>query len=264
MDLTNANPQDIMKLHNRVTIVGHAPLIIFTILHLFSQFACGQPTCAQIQARIDGYRNLDVFKEKSGFDSNANLTVLYDCLTGTQRLPTTLITTDRNFILGDGWGTDIPYFNIPFQDWITPFLFNRVWKGKVLKKESNGKVSVKNIITITRRMMFYGDVYNTPSLSNGGDCVVIDYRPDKSVPISSQFSVVKKRDELREITYRGEKSQIYLGRLYDFKGDFSELNTTAWTDRNKWNNGTFFFTLDFRPSKQSLMPRWVRRIYEKN
>jgi hypothetical protein len=220
--------------------------------------------CTSIQAKLDQYPTLLAMNQKLCLEPNSFLGAMYECLkinTTQQRLPTSIISNGRSYIYGRGWVPSTWLGRLPLFQWIQAMLYYRIWQGKLFRIETNQRVVVVNIIPIAFSTRFEGEVYNLPSIVDGGDAIIVDYRIDATVPLLSKSTVVLGRDELREITWRGTKSEVYLARGYLFNGGKSQLmNDTAWQISTNWNDGPYFL-IDVRVVVQNELPRWAIRKY---
>lgn len=239
--------------------------IYITFLLLVSKLAHGVPDCVQIQARIDSYGSLKVLKQRLPTAKPSFLKDLFLCLgnsTQPQRIPLDFLTNGRNFTYGDGWGTNRFYHHVGPLQWLKAVILNRIWMGKIIAREKDGRLTIRNMVSITLSMWFEGTVYNYPSIVDGFDAVIGDYRDDSTVPIFSKRKGRTARDELREIIYKGALSEIYLGRGFFFSGRKSDLkNNTIWQDPTKWDDAPFLIA-DFRSKAQSMIPWWAYRYYK--
>jgi hypothetical protein len=220
--------------------------------------------CTSIQAKLDQYPTLFAMNQKLCVEPDSFFDAMFECLknnTTQQRLPTTIISNGRSYIYGRGWAPNTILGRLPFFQRIQAMILNRVWQGKIFRLETNRRVVMVNIIPIALSTVFEGEVYNLPSIVDGGDAVIVDYRIDATVPLLSKSSAVLARDELREITWRGAKSEIYLGRGYLFnRGKSQIMNDTAWQLSANWNDGPYFL-IDVRAVVQNELPRWAIRKY---
>lgn len=236
--------------------------LISSLFALFANLAMAQTHCDQLQARIDSLANLDQVVQylKLEVDKQQDLRDLFVCDADAQRLPTDLLAGDRDFIYGDGWGSVYANANVPLWNQFQSQLGRSVWGGKILRKTADG-VDLLNVMLDRRTMSYAAQVYNAPSVVDGADSIVLDYRKDTTVAVVSQLVIQRVRDELREISYRGEKTGIYLGRAYLFTGNSQEKFSSAWQDTQKFVFAANFM-LDFRAQNQDSIPAWALKFFE--
>jgi hypothetical protein len=240
---------------------------IFLILNILVRDVHGA-TCEQHQARIDAEGSLDslVTYLNLRLQRQQDVEDIFTCLgqnNMTQRRPTDLIQnfTDptfktRNFIYGNGYATRYNTRLIPFWNLLQRFFIRRLWFGKILQIDGSNTsfVTAKNLISVARSMLFYAEVYTKTSIIDEFESVILDYRKEVNNRIS------KIRDEIREVTYRGVKSGIYLGQAYRYEGPEADINTDAWDDRDNFSFSVNF-VLDFRETNQDNIPSWALDDY---
>ncbi|MCX6128306.1 MAG: hypothetical protein NTX25_04485 [Proteobacteria bacterium] len=236
--------------------------IVTSILAFASNLSFASQNCDQVQTRLDGFKNtnevvqylkLEVEKQKDFVD-------LFVCSAGSQRLPTELIDNDRDYIYGNGWGSLYANASIPNWNQFQSQLGRSIWGGKILKKTDAG-VSLLNVILPTKTMNFAAQAYNAPSLVDGEDSILLDYRNDQTVKVLSPLVIERVRDELRELSFQGEKTGIYLGRAYLYTGLQSEQFSPEWQESQNFVFAANFF-LDFRTENQSKIPAWAVKYFE--
>jgi hypothetical protein len=130
-----------------------------------------------------------------------------------------------------------------------------MWTGKILQIDPvTNTVSLYNVMSSFRSMLYYAEVYNRASMMDGYDTIVLDYRKD----VNDLIKTI--RDEIWEDSYRGVRTGIYLGRAYLFNGPSSDLMTDSWDDKTKYTFSTNF-TLDFCEKNQKNIPQWALQNY---
>jgi hypothetical protein len=222
--------------------------------------------CTQIQEKIDQYPTLLAMDQQLCVEQRSFLGELFQCLNSNnsitqQRLPTAIISNSRSFIYGHGWSRGKIYAKQPSFKWIRNIFNNLIWQGKVFWILSDGRVRTANIIPLLFSMLGNADVYHLPSIIDGGDSIIVDYRIDTTVPIISPVLSTRFRDELREIIWRGNKSEIYLGQAFLFTGTKSQLmNNTEYQIKSNWDDGIYFL-MDVRAAVQNELPQWAIRKY---
>jgi hypothetical protein len=240
--------------------------ILLVLSYLFGQHAVIGVTCEEFQSRIDRLNSVDSLVNflSIRFLQQSDVEDLMVCLgtNMTQRLPTEIIQNytnidlkNRTFIYGNGYGSALAARLIPFWNRFQRLVVRIMWTGKILQVDPvTNTVSLYNVMSIFRSMLYYAEVYNKVSMMDGFDAIVLDYRKDTNDLIKTI------RDEIREVTYRGVRTGIYLGRAYLFNGPNSDLMTDAWDDKTKYSFSANFM-LDFREQNQNNIPQWALRNY---
>ncbi len=236
--------------------------LILTSLMFTSGLSFGSEPCERLQNKIDTAPDLNHVVQylKVEVEKQNDLRQLFECLADDQRLPTELLAADRDFIYGNGWGSVYANAKVPFWNQFQSQLGRSIWGGKILKKSADG-VNLLNVMLDRKTMSYAAEVIHAPSLIDGLDSVVLDYRSDTTVPLVSPVVIQRVRDELREVSYRNEKTGIYLGRAYIYTGAMEERFSPEWQ-----NDQRFFFAanfiLDFRTELQQDIPSWALPFFE--
>jgi hypothetical protein len=236
--------------------------LIFVLLVIISKQGAGAINCNRTQSQIDSYQSLDavVTYLQFGVKKQSDILDLYKCLNVTQRNPSVLITNGGDLIYGSGYAMRVSSVFIPFWNYIQVMYFRNLWGGKIIQKLSQGH-RLLNVFYRTKQMQFAANVTNAPSIVDGADCILLDYRNDTTGAPSNRWLIHRIRDEIREVTWRGQKSAIYIGRANIFIGLSSSLFTDAWQKNGNFITAINFF-LDFRSDNQDDIPSWALPFFD--
>ena len=201
-------------------------------------------TCQTLQSTIDAMpskQELGNFLQKE-VAQTMNLDALFSCsLHSNPSLPVQL--EAEGYLHGDGW--------VPERS----RLVRRVWGGKMFQKVAD-KTWLLNILYPTKSLTFAAEVYAGKSVKDHQPAIILDYRYDSTVKAVSQLFIRRIRDEIREITYQGQGSGIYIGKAFIFRGKKKDLQQAEWEDRNNFTRFSVNFVLDFNQESDDT-PAWI-------
>lgn len=216
-----------------------------------------QERCDAIASEIDRLPDLNALPEFLKRDTKQDVVRdLFLCAPETEQVPNDALNED--LLRGDGWGSLYANKDVPFWNNFQFHVGRLVWGGKVLHRKSNGEVYLRNMMMISKTMAFEAKVYVSQSIIDQRKTLTLDYRDDSTVGLLSEKAIRRVRDELRELPYRGQGSNIFVGRANIFTGKLSELKTDKFSAAENFFFGANFI-LDFRPELQKNIPAWARQ-----